>query len=547
MAKDELYNKIIEDYKRTGSVKQTAQNLGTTLVRAQRVLITEGLWSSPTSEKIWDLYKKGLDVKEIAKELYVSEKTVQAYIPYTKGYYSETVKSYDAIMSGEYRDRKQSAAKSRVHFVENGEKMKEIKYFTDMKDGMRPIDVPEVHVSKEPSVFSLHLELVMEDIDEAEMEILRKYGNVKRGISRDILAPVDMTLHALHYAIQRAFGWENSHLHRYSFTTETFNMLTDGTQKDDDGKTWLELYDGSILKWTERCGTYFRFPSDNLDDLYWDDNYNGEVSIKSWLRRKYTRNFYYGGESEHFVNARRSAKRFADKNSKYIGKGITIGKAGEKMLFEGDPNEVMERLKLGEILVPLGVETPNAEILAKQDIAREKLYEESKIKYTDDGIPINKQTPVYYDDIPWREDDVRVLPVTNEIRYFYDYGDCWEVRITCTDAFYSNDRYDDNPGGFVVAQLDDKKAILEQRVYNYHDERIEGEEAIDIATALVNFKPVCFGLDGLPVIDDVGGVYGYVNFLKELHEGDPDERTENMTWARGMGWTGRFGKAKNVL
>ena len=79
MPKDELYQKIIDDYKITGSVKKTAENLGTTLVRAQRVLITEGLWSSPTSEKIWRLCKTGMDVKSIAAELCVTEKTVQAF------------------------------------------------------------------------------------------------------------------------------------------------------------------------------------------------------------------------------------------------------------------------------------------------------------------------------------------------------------------------------------------------------------------------------------------------------------------------------------
>ena len=99
MAKDELYQRIIDDYKITGSVKRTAENLGTTLVRAQRVLITEGLCSSDTSDEIWRLYQKGLNVKEIAEKLFVTEKTVQAYLPYTKGYYSETIKSDEALRS----------------------------------------------------------------------------------------------------------------------------------------------------------------------------------------------------------------------------------------------------------------------------------------------------------------------------------------------------------------------------------------------------------------------------------------------------------------
>lgn len=77
---------------------------------------------SPTSEEIWKLYKEGLDVNSIAKRLCVTDKTVQAYLPYTKGYYSEQVKSMNAIRSGEYRGRKQSAAKNRVHYVQKGEK-----------------------------------------------------------------------------------------------------------------------------------------------------------------------------------------------------------------------------------------------------------------------------------------------------------------------------------------------------------------------------------------------------------------------------------------
>lgn len=426
--------------------------------------------------------------------------------------------------------------------------MKEAIHFTDLRDGLRPIDVPQRHVRKEPSIFKLHLELVLGRINEKDKKLLKKHGKAQQGISRDMLVRGDMTLHALHYAIQRAFGWENSHLHRFSFTTETFNLLTEGSiNGDDDRKSWFKQYDGSVLKWVERCGTYFRFPTEDMDDLYWDDDYNGEISIKSWLRRKYTRNYYYGGDSEHFVNARREAFRFVQENKKRITEGLTVGKAGEEMIFEHDPNELMERLRISEIFIPAGVEEPSVGILSTQDANRKNLYEKSRGKYTNRGMPIQKNEPLYYDDIPWSEDDVPVLPVTHELRYFYDYGDSWEVRIRCTDAYYVNDRFDDNDGGFVIAIMDDKKAIEDMRIYNYLDERMDGEEAQNIATVQQLGNPICIGLDGLSVMDDVGGIYGYLSFLEELHEGEPEEREENKIWSRGMGWTGRLGKAKNVL
>ncbi len=536
MAKDELYQKIIDDYKVTGSVKRTAENLGTTLVRTQRVLITEGLWSSDTSDAIWKLYQKGLTVKEIAEKLCVTEKTVQAYLPYTKGYYSNTEKSDDALRSSEYRSRKRNAADIRVHYVENGEKMKEVKLYTDIKDDLRLRELPERHVVNEPSVLQLHLELNMEHPDESDREILKRYGKVLQGISRDILVCEDMTLHALHYAIQRAFGWENSHLHRYSFPTETFNMLTGGTLRYDPRKTWTELYDGSPLKWAELVGTYFRFPTDDLDDLYWDDDYNGEVSIKSWFRRKYTRNYYYGGDSEHFVIARRKALVFADRYKRQLADEMTIAEMGAKGFFEQEPNELLERLKVSEVICPPGVKTPDPFMLDKQNELRQGLFGQCDAKYDKEGFPkVLRKAYTNIEEVPWGEDDKRVLPVTNELLYFYDYGDGWEVRISCTDGFYINNRYDDNSG------------IEEMCVYNIRDERIEGEEAADIAKVKVYGKPECIAVDGLPVMDDVGGPYGYISFLQELYEGEPEEREENKTWARGMGWTGRMPKGKSVL
>ncbi len=52
-----------------------------------------------------------------------------------------------------------------------------------------------------PDILKLHLELNMKYVNEEEIEILKKYGSMKKSISRDILVPGDITLHVLSYAI----------------------------------------------------------------------------------------------------------------------------------------------------------------------------------------------------------------------------------------------------------------------------------------------------------------------------------------------------------
>ena len=54
---------------------------------------------------------------------------------------------------------------------------------------------------KKMDVLRLHLELDMQYTDEEEMEILKKYGAVDQTISRDILVPGDITLHALNLSL----------------------------------------------------------------------------------------------------------------------------------------------------------------------------------------------------------------------------------------------------------------------------------------------------------------------------------------------------------
>ena len=74
------------------------------------------------------------------------------------------------------------------------------------------------------------------------------------------------------------------------------------------------------------------------------------------------------------------------------------------------------------------------------------------------------------------------------------------------------------------------------------------EQDDSIRTAVSSHAPVCIKADGLPVLEDVGGIHGYADFLLTLHHSqDGGEREEIREWARSLGWTGRAIKPKNML
>lgn len=75
---EQFYQNVLSEFGNIHSVEQTAKNCETSLVTAQRILITEGLWSRNTENAIGRLWCEGKNVAQIADELCVTEKTVQA-------------------------------------------------------------------------------------------------------------------------------------------------------------------------------------------------------------------------------------------------------------------------------------------------------------------------------------------------------------------------------------------------------------------------------------------------------------------------------------
>ena len=67
----------------------------------------------------------------------------------------------------------------------------------------------------------------------------------------------------------------------------------------------------------------------------------------------------------------------------------------------------------------------------------------------------------------------------------------------------------------------------------------------------VKKQPRCINMDGPMLLDDVGGIHGFLDMLKVLRapdtETNDEERKDMKAWARGMGWTGRTPKPENLL
>lgn len=515
---------VIASYEKTNSVLETARETGISTVKVRKILITEGLWESDTSLKIGAMLKQGMSTEEIADALYMSVKNVQAYMPYERGVYGGEEISREAIRSDKYRHRMRKAAAMQVV------KTKESKSVSERKAKMQESKIIEfedesaqraVNEEQNGKVLRLHLELNMKYADEEELEVLKKYGNVKKTISRDILVPSDITLHALNYAILRMFGWQNSHLHNFSLPKDVFNELTEN----------------KFLTWSEMAGVYFRFPTENYEDIYWDDDYREGESFKSWMRRKYTGPYRYKGYGEHYLINQIEVEEMFDRWEE-----ITVHEFNFRAKKQPDPYnvklkeatidqvmhafadvmcyELIERLKLSDILC-----LRNGGKVNFSDIRKDVKRKLSKCR-THDAIEEYqrkrfsslKREREFLDSY-----NIPVLPVAEQLIYSYDYGDGWEVLITCEDIYEKS-----KSGSWTGTNRDTVTLLVD-----------------NLEEVLVKHRPICIDKDGIELLDDVGGIGGFCRMLKTIYEADiyndddMREREEMLSWAEMMGWTGR--------
>ena len=504
----EFMERVAEAFQRpgtelSGSLRAVAQKFGITRTKVRKILITLGAMESPLPEEAITMQQAGHSVCEIAEKLGLSVATVSTYLPYATVMYKGEVRSASALRQDAFRTRLATIASKQIFQSKNN------------------IDEETMTMTKRQKTTKvMRLKLELQGIDDEYLAVLRQHCGVKEGYSREILAPAEMTLHGLHYAIMRLFGWLNGHLHRFTLPPKSMDAFTRR----------------QFINYLSMVGLYFRSPVDiEEQDIFWDDDYEGAASFRNWLRRKYTAPFHYLGVSEQFMAARRTVSVFikehralqvipsgdgAQMQSGYVRKQleeIKLDEAGTAL--DGGLGDLVERLTLEEILSEHPVTTDEVSQLCREAA----MFCERNIKALDETIrrifkmKVNEAIAHRMMANAMLPLNPKALPLTDRLTYEFDFGDGWEISIALCCVYDSDQAVDEK----LSAQV---KQVMETG------------------------RPLCIAMDGnLPLVQDVGGIHGYCDFLKAINGEDADARQDMLEWARGLGWIGRKQTAERLL
>lgn len=575
----DAYDATLDEDTGNGSIREVAFKFLITRVKVRKILITMGKLYSPITAQAQELRQEGCSIKTIAEIMNMSPATISTYLPYETVLYNGAERSVDAIRAQDYRNRikvvknqilrKQSANSNEAEelrtmssvetpgmamwkeIFKSGEVERYIcpQYPGVLNDKEWPQEKLDQLPNRSDDRLRLHLELVpnwyCEEERQKGIETLKKYGEVQYGenISRDIIVSGDMPLFALHYIIQRAFGWQNSHLHHFELLEERFKQITDGLSGN----------------WANLVGLVFQSPYMDEDERFWNDDYDNG-SVKTWFRKKYTGPYISLCRGESYAQCKKDVKKICRRMkmlrvqwSKPFGTEEHIdsvcpaydedGKASkvnqdkeitrteilpfEKLpvealtrLFETAPNMLLERLSVQEVFA-LGDRQliDDTHPMADGDTIRETYEDFMEDMDEEFGMNPNEKwdTPMH---------QPMIGGITDTLLYNYDYGDNWFVKIT---------------GSWNCADLVERGRLT--------------QEELD-AAALTEWKthrPVCIARDGLNVLDDVGGMGGYLQFLRAINKdtsddnGMYDNKDSSLEWAKSLGWNKRKISNQNVL
>lgn len=105
---EEFIEKCVEEYNDVSSMREAAKNLGISVMKLRKILITAGAYSTVLSKEIATLYNEGEEIESICKIECMSRACVYSYLPYQNIVYNLPEKSREAKKQKRYRERMRS-------------------------------------------------------------------------------------------------------------------------------------------------------------------------------------------------------------------------------------------------------------------------------------------------------------------------------------------------------------------------------------------------------------------------------------------------------
>lgn len=341
-------------------------------------------------------------------------------------------------------------------------------------------------------VYELNLELNIDNLEDDEKYELRKLAKINGStISRDVLVPSTISLHKLNYLIQKAFGFSNSHLHMFSLQDDVYNSLM---------KNNIENYISLV-------GTYFRIPDEDCES-YWDDDYTEGRSFKNWLKSKYQNDKLFLGKYDNFFYQYNLLDEYINQYDEYNDKKYldsALDEVDDKYLCRF--NELMENRYISEILTNNNINCDEIIKLGKRERIKYQKFKNNTLSDSDNKIEA-------------------IEPLTNMLVYRYDFGDGWKINITLKNIHTQ-----------IINDFGKYYEDFNHDISNYDEEKLD---------YVLEVGPICVKADGLNVMDDVGGVYGYLDFLNKIYNNDP-EKEELLNWSTIWDWKRRVPKPDKLV
>lgn len=416
-------------------------------------------------------------------------------------------------------------------------------------------------------VIRLHMEISCnsgrsEKVTPEDMSALKEFGRVKYGetISRDVIIPQDMPLSAVHYVIQRCFGWQNlKQAHQFMLPEDRLFAVTKG----------------ELPKYLDLVGVAFQAPvMGEFERFFGEDDFE-EEDFRKLSKKKYTAPYASCKEYEEFNRCKEDMEELKKEYAyveqehlrlgndfEYYAEPTAISKEEYQKMqkntivkhtsYQGEPaiivfeyfafediplnvvrrawaapvNSLLGRVKVGEILALHDKGIKDSGTIRKlpgrfMDVMDAKLQKEIR-RCREANSP----------------DDQPYCPVlTDKILYCYDLDVDWLVEITASCG---------------AADLVESGRVSQEEL----DEAVE--------KVMTTHAPVCIAMDGLPVMENIGGLKGYCNFLMSINGAAPKTGTSStrggskgsrksankditLQDAKARGWSNRMPSKKTLL